>query len=153
MATRAQQIVNTSNKQTIEFITTAKASGGALLEMISTWYANSPKPRAHYHPVQKEFFIILEGELTVTLNDKTTVFKQNETFEIEKGNVHAMWNASDKIAKALWKVQPALNTENLLKSGARLSEIKNPITKIFKTLLLLIKYRKEFRIGKARTHP
>jgi len=150
MANKAQQVTNISNKQTIEFITTANNSNGMLLEMISTWQPGTVKPPIHYHPFQKEYFTVLDGELTVNIAGTVRTYKANESFEIEKAVVHSMWNASGSSTKAVWKVMPALQTEYLLESGAQLSQNKNPFTKVLKTLLLLIRYRKEFRIATGK---
>jgi len=146
MANKGQQVTNISNKQTIEFIITANSSNGMLLEMISTWQPGAVKPPLHYHPFQKEYFTVLEGELTVNISGNIQTYKANESFEIEKGIAHGMWNASGNCTKAVWKVIPGLQTEYLLEKGAQLSQYKNPLIKIIKTILLLIRYRKEFRI-------
>lgn len=140
------QVTNVSNKQTIEFITTANDSNGRLLEMVSTWHPGNIKPPVHYHPNQREYFKVLEGELTANIAGNIQTFKASEGFEIEKGVVHSMWNASGNTTKAEWKVMPALQTEYLLEDGATLSQEKNAVIRILKTLSLLIKYRKEFRV-------
>ena len=148
MATRGQTLVNTRSKQIIEFLTTANDSNGDLLEMVSAWQPNAPEPPEHYHPFQKEYFKVYEGELTVKQNGEITVYKESEMFEIDKGVVHAVWNASDKTAKVYWKVKPALKTENMLEVRAKLSQSGILATNIFSRLLLTIKYRKELRVGK-----
>jgi quercetin dioxygenase-like cupin family protein len=125
MANEGQQVTNISNKQTIEFITTANSSKGMLLEMISTWQAGAGKPPVHYHPFQKEYFKVLEGELTVNISGNIQTYKTNESFEIEKGVAHSMWNASGNCTKAVWKVIPALQTEYLLEKGAQLLNTKS----------------------------
>lgn len=146
MVSKGTQVTNVSNKQTIEFITTAKDSNGALLEMLSTWQPGAGKPPVHYHPVQKEYFQVIEGELTANIGGNIRTFNAGESFEIEPRVVHSMWNASGNNTKAEWKVMPALQTEDLLADGAALSQNKNTVVRIFKTIALLVKYRKEFRI-------
>ncbi len=145
MATRGQTLVNTRSKLTIEFLTTANDSNGNLLEMVSAWQPHSPEPPEHYHPFQKEYFKVYEGELTVRQNGEITIYRASEMFEINKGVVHAVWNASGKTAKVYWKVKPALKTENMLEVS---SQKRTLVANIFSRLLLRIKYRKELRIGK-----
>ncbi len=149
MATKGQTLINTCSKQVIEFLTTANDSDGNLLEMVSAWQPNAPEPPEHYHPFQKEYFKVYEGELTVKLNGEITIYRESEMFEIDKGMGHAVWNASNKTAKVYWKVKPALKTENMLEIRAKLSQDKASVAKIFRRLLLAIKYRKELRTGKG----
>jgi quercetin dioxygenase-like cupin family protein len=148
MATKGQTLVNTRSRQTIEFLTTANDSNGRLLEMVAAWQPHSPEPPEHFHPFQKEYFKVYEGELMVKQNGEITVYRESEMFEINKGVVHAVWNASGKTAKVYWKVKPALKTENMLEMRATLSQKRTLLTNIFSRLLLKIKYRKELRIGK-----
>jgi quercetin dioxygenase-like cupin family protein len=148
MATKGQTLVNTHSRQTIEFLTTANDSNGKLLEMVASWQPNAPEPHEHFHPFQKEYFKVYEGELTVRQNGDITVYRESEMFEINKGVVHAVWNASGKTTKVYWKVKPALRTENMLEMRARISQSRILIANIFSKLLLKIKYRKELRIGK-----
>jgi quercetin dioxygenase-like cupin family protein len=148
MATKGQTLVNTRSRQTIEFLTTANDSNGRLLEMVAAWQPHSPEPAEHYHPFQKEYFKVYEGELTVKQNGEITVYRESEMFEINKGVVHAVWNASGKTVKVYWKVKPALKTENMLEMRATLSQKRTLLTNIFSRLLLKMKYRKELRIGK-----
>ena len=149
MAIKGQTLVNTRSKQVIEFLTTSNDSNGNLLEMVSSWQPNAPEPPEHYHPFQKEYFKVYEGELTVRQNGETTIYRASEMFEIDKGIAHAVWNASGKTAKVYWKVKPALRTENMLEIRAKLSQKGMFVTKLLTRLLLPIKYRKELRIGKG----
>lgn len=150
MAKNGQVVVNELNKQTIEFVTTASDSHGVILEMIACWLPCSPKPPAHYHPLQTEYFKVIEGELTVQLDRKEVVYKKDASFIIQKNSVHAMWNNSNAITRVKWQVKPAMKTEYLLEHAARLGKYKNKFTRIVKTVVLLVTFRKEFRIGRMR---
>lgn len=52
----------------------------------------------HMHPTQVEKFKVLEGELTVKRDGKTTVLRKGESSEIPAGMWHDWWNAADRDA-------------------------------------------------------
>lgn len=116
MAYPNKKIHNPKTGQTILFIKTARETDGTLLEMISTFQPHSREPVAHYHPIQKEEFIVLEGELTVRINREVNVFKAGDKLTIAPEVVHSMWNNSDQPAIVKWNVRPALETEYLLET-------------------------------------
>lgn len=152
MAYKGKRITNPVNRQTIEFVTTAKESSGQQLEMISTWEPVSFKPAPHYHPYQDEVFQVLEGELTLLLNGRTWQLCEGDSVHIPANAVHGMWNASAENVVARWKVFPALNTEHLLETGMGLAADgktgKAGIPDILQVSLLAMKFKKEFRLRK-----
>jgi quercetin dioxygenase-like cupin family protein len=151
MAYRGKVIYNPVNKQAIEFITTAKDSRGAVLEMISTWEPASLKPAPHYHPLQQEYFVVLEGEMTVSLNGKERVLHQGDSIEIPPKAVHAMWNHSGSIAKMRWQIMPALDTEYLLETGMGLAAdgkiSKSGTPGLLQGSLIATRYNREYRLA------
>jgi quercetin dioxygenase-like cupin family protein len=116
MAYPNKKIHNPKTGQTILFIKTARETDGTLLEMISTFQPHSKEPAPHYHPVQKEEFTVLEGELTVRINRKVNVFKSGDKLIIAPEVAHSMWNNSDHPTLVKWNVRPALETEYLLET-------------------------------------
>lgn len=152
MAYKGKRITNPYNKQTIEFLRTAKDSAGLELEMKSTWEPFSMKPAPHFHPHQDEVFTVLEGELSLQLNGKTVLLFPGESIQIPAKAIHSMWNNSAAKTVVNWKVFPAYNTEYLLETGVGLAMDgkinKNGMPGILQVALLGEKYRKEFRLGK-----
>lgn len=150
MAYKGKRISNPVNRQTIEFVTTAKDSNGEMLEMISTWQPHSPRPVEHYHPHQEELFTVLEGELTVKVSGRQYTLTKGETIKMSASTVHAMWNDSATPAVANWKVFPAGRTEHLLETGMEMAAEgkinSNRLSGIVRGLLLARKYRSEFRL-------
>lgn len=152
MAHSGKMLHNMKTGQTLEFVTTAEDSGGALLEMISTYAPHSTHPPAHYHPFQYEHFTVLEGELTVRLNGKTIILKPGYSIGVPKDAVHSMWNASDQPTVVRWKVTPALETEYFLEALMNLSnegrtdDTGKPALK--DTAQLMQRYSQEFRLAK-----
>lgn len=122
-----------------------------MLEMISTWGPYSSKPAPHSHPLQEEHFKVVEGEMHIQLNDRIIVLAKGDFLTIKAGTIHAMWNAAEIPAKACWQVVPALNTEYLIETGFGLAMedkvSKNGLPGLLQSILLLRKYRKEFRLS------
>lgn len=60
----------------------------------------------HLHPALIEQFTVLEGELTVKRNGRTSLLRQGETAVVEPGVWHDWWNAADKDARVRVEVTP-----------------------------------------------
>ena len=60
----------------------------------------------HRHPGIIERFTILEGELTVKRNGKTSILREGETATIEPNVWHDWWNAGDRDARVRVEVTP-----------------------------------------------
>jgi mannose-6-phosphate isomerase-like protein (cupin superfamily) len=90
--------------------------GPAALVLESAWTTGGPPPPAHWHPHQREEFEILEGELTVQRDDAApTVLTAGQRLVVEPRQVHRMWNASDRIVRASWRIEPARRTLEMLR--------------------------------------
>ncbi|MEJ0106777.1 MAG: cupin domain-containing protein [Bacteroidota bacterium] len=116
MAYKNKELINPLTGQDILFLQTAKDTNGEYLEMETTYHSNSTEPPLHYHPSQSEDFNVLSGELTVKINGEKRILKQGDTLHINPNESHAMWNTSGNKAVVHWKVQPAMNTENLFET-------------------------------------
>lgn len=151
MAFKNKIIKNSITGQDIKFILTGHDTDGQLLEMEATYNSFSKEPAAHYHPFQVEDFIILSGQLTVRIDKQVKILKQGDTLHIPKNKVHAMWNNSNEKTVVNWKVQPAMNTENLLETASGLANDgktnANGIPNIFQVALMSIKYSAVFRLA------
>jgi quercetin dioxygenase-like cupin family protein len=124
MAYKGKSIDNKKTGQQISFIQTSDDTGGELLEMESLFQAHSTEPVPHYHPLQEEYFTVLEGEITVRTNGQLYVLKQNDKLHIKKGQIHSMWNHSSQKARVNWKVVPASDTEYFLENGIGIANKK-----------------------------
>ncbi len=116
MAYKNKIIVNPKTKNEIKFLQTNKDTGGKLLEMESTYYSHSKEPPAHYHPYQQEDFTVISGTLSIRINGEIKTLNQGEKLNIPPNVAHSMWNNSANKTVVNWKVQPALNTENMLET-------------------------------------
>jgi len=88
------------------------------LELEAEWTPGSTEPIPHFHPNQDEHFEVLEGELTVVVDDEQRVLATGEVLDVPRGAVHKMWNAADANARATWRVTPALKTEEMFRTIA-----------------------------------
>jgi quercetin dioxygenase-like cupin family protein len=92
-----------------------------LLRMRATYPPRSAEPPLHAHPRQRERFEVVAGELIVVVGRLRRVLRAGERLTIEPGAVHAVWNAGDEPAVLHWEMSPALETEELFASLARLA--------------------------------
>ena len=121
MAYKNKIIYNPKTGQQIKFVQTAKTTRGELLEMITTYQALSTGPVEHYHPVQREVFTMLEGQLNVKINGLEQVLKAGDVLHVPANARHAMWNNGTTKAVVNWKVTPALDTEYFLETSMGLA--------------------------------
>jgi quercetin dioxygenase-like cupin family protein len=116
MAFKNKIILNPKTRNEIKFLQTSKDSDGKILEMESTYFANSKEPPPHYHPYQEEDFTILSGGISMRINGRINILKQGESIHIPANTVHSMWNNSDNKTIVNWKVRPAMETEFMLET-------------------------------------
>jgi quercetin dioxygenase-like cupin family protein len=152
MAFKGKEIKNPVSGQTIRFINTSVDTDGSLLEMESIFAPHSKEPVPHYHPYQKEMFTVLEGKIRIRLKGKERELKQGEVLHMKPNMIHSMWNPFDTPARVHWAVQPAFGTEYFLETGMGLASDgkvgKNGMPKLLQTVLLLDRFKREFRLGK-----
>lgn len=151
MAFKNKQISNPKTGQDIKFLQTAKDTDGKLLEMEATYNSHSKEPAAHYHPFQVEDFTVLSGQLTVRMDEHLKVLKQGDTLHIPINKVHSMWNDTDEKTIVNWKVQPAMDTDNLLETATGLAidgkTNNDGMPNILQVALMANKYSDVFRLA------
>lgn len=99
-----------SPKQTLTVIKASADTGGALLEVETTWTDGGDLPPAHFHPSQDEHFKVLEGQLRAFVVDGERLLGPGDELHIARGAVHAM-TATEGGTRAIWQTRPALRTE------------------------------------------
>ena len=152
MAYKNKIITNSVTGQDFKFLQTSEDTGGALLEMESTYHSQSKEPPPHYHPYQEEDFTVIEGELTVRIDGKLRKLTAGDSLHIRKNQVHCMWNASDRKTTVNWQTRPALDTEYLLETITGLARDgktnKDGRPNILQVALMTSKYSDSFRLAK-----
>lgn len=141
------EIINSITGQRIILI---ESGSPDLLKMESIYPPFSNEPPLHFHPNQQEHIEVLEGELTVRYIDGIKIYRQGTDFIISAGTAHAMWNSGYPSTRISWRVEPALETENLLRTICRLANSGQTKKDGSPTFLLLVyllqKYQKCFRL-------
>ncbi len=152
MAFKNKQISNPKTRQDIKFLQTAKDTDGKMLEMEATYNSHSKEPAAHYHPFQVEDFTVLSGQLTVRMDGQLKILIQGDTLHIPINKVHSMWNDTDGKTIVNWKVQPAMDTDNLLETATGLAidgkTNDDGMPNILQVALMANKYSDVFRLSK-----
>jgi len=136
MARRGLTLTDPTTGQTITFRQTAADTGGALLELETTYDPTGGKPPMHRHPTQDERFEVLEGELHVRLARKRRTLRAGERLDVPAGTSHAMHGA----ARVRWEVRPALETESFLEA------VCDPHALPLARLAAAWRHRAEFRL-------
>jgi quercetin dioxygenase-like cupin family protein len=133
----ATDSIKLSDAQTLRVV----ASSPEALELESSWTTGGRRPPTHWHPRQHELFEVLAGRLTVELDGKPPqILRPGETVDVPPRTSHRMWNAGPEPARALWRVSPALRTEEMFRFIDRgMSPIRG--------VQLLWTFRHEFRLG------
>lgn len=112
------------------------------LDVESTWAAGGSAPPTHWHPRQHERFEVLDGELRVEMGDEPPrVLRAGDVLDVPARTAHRMWNAGSAPVRAIWRVTPALRTEEMFRYIDRgMSPLRG--------LRMLWLFRNEFRLGK-----
>lgn len=137
MARRGLTLTDPTSGQKITFLQTAADTGGALLEMETTYVDRGGKPPMHRHPAQAERFEVLDGELRVRLGRKRRTLRAGDVLEVPARTAHAMHGS----ARARWEVRPALETERFLEA------VCDPHASGGSRLATAWRHRAEFRLS------
>lgn len=70
----------------------------------------------HFHPALVEQFTVLEGELTVKRDGRTSILRQGEMAVVEPGVWHDWWNASDRDARVRIEITPGERFVHLIET-------------------------------------
>lgn len=105
----------TATGETITFLEdTRKTNGERLLLAVSLPEAGKG-PGLHVHHQQTESFEVVTGVLGVQRGDERLELKAGEHTVIPAGTVHDWWNAGEEPVHLRAVVEPALNTEWMLR--------------------------------------
>jgi quercetin dioxygenase-like cupin family protein len=92
-----------------ESLTVVESSAERLVVDV-TYAPGGSAPPTHYHPSQDEHFEVRSGVLGVKLGREKRELRAGDVLEIPRGTPHAMWNAGDAPATAVWTTSPAGRT-------------------------------------------
>lgn len=152
MAYQGKVVENKFVGQKLSFIRTSTDTNGELLEIESTYLTKSKEPPAHYHPVQEEWFEVLEGELSIRLDGRILKLSMGDKIHIPKNQVHSMWNNSANKTVVNWITKPALRTEHFFENAYGLAQDgkvnKTGMPNLFQKIIFGNEFSKEFRLSK-----
>ena len=109
-------IENPVTGERIEFLRTARQTGGELVEIEVTVQPNGFVAAAHVHPKQDERFEILEGEIEFKLAKETVTARPGDVVLVAAGTPHKFRNTGDTPARFRTEVRPALQFERLIET-------------------------------------
>jgi quercetin dioxygenase-like cupin family protein len=118
------------------------------LEVEVTYLPGGRAPVAHLHPEQDETFEILDGTLTARIDGEERTFAAGDAFEVPRGTVHQMWNATEQPVRAIWRTSPALDTLAWFRGLDALTRAGR--TGMLDVAPLLARHRREFRLAGPR---
>lgn len=116
-------IENPKSGHRYKLLMTGENTNGERLEMEVSYPADSSEPPGHFHPFQTEYFRILNGEISVRMEDEVRVYHAGESFIVPPKVIHSMWNSSDEETLVHWTVTPALKTAQLFETLATLARL------------------------------
>ncbi len=98
----------------------------------------------HLHPGLIERFTVLEGELTVRLDGRTSRLHEGESAEIRPGQWHDWWNGSDRDARVIVEVEPGARFAHMLETMFGLAQLGHVDDKGMPNLLQMSLVGREF---------
>jgi mannose-6-phosphate isomerase-like protein (cupin superfamily) len=87
-------IINPVVKDEVTFVQTAAATSGRITTLQVTLMPGGGTPM-HYHRNFSETFVVVSGELTITLKNRTLVLSAGQKLTVEKGVAHRFSNNSE----------------------------------------------------------
>lgn len=128
---------------------TVRESSAARFEVEATYAPHGSRPPKHVHPHHDEYFAVLVGSIRVGFTKGEQDFATGESFEIQRGTVHHMWNASDEPCSMLWLSTPADRVESFFTAMDRLH--RSGRAGLVNLSGVLIEYRDVMRPASAST--
>lgn len=152
MSKPIKSIRNNITGHEFKFLRTAQDNGEEILEMEVTYPINSKRPPMHYHPLQREHFQILSGEMTVMIDGRIRTLKPGDDLDVKPNQRHAMWNDGERPTVMRWTVTPALHTEQFFDTLALLANTgqtdKDGTPNLLQASRTMLHFSKEFRLSK-----
>jgi quercetin dioxygenase-like cupin family protein len=98
----------------------------------------------HRHPALVERFTVLDGELTLKLDGRTSILREGESAVIEAGAWHDWWNASDRDARVRVEITPGERFALMIETMFGLARLGNTNAKGMPDPLQLALTAREF---------
>ncbi len=154
MAKRGDIITDKSTGDIVEFLETARETGGSYTRIRFTIRPGGFRPVEHLHPSFDESFKVISGNLTVKLDGKISKILEGDEVSLPKGIPHSHYNdeKSDLIMEQTFS--PALDVEIFLENLFGLScdgRVKNGEPELLQVLVWLKKLKAKTYLAKLPT--
>lgn len=132
------------------FHKTSADTKGDYLEMEVSYPPRSSQPPYHYHPYQEEHFEVIKGKFHTKIEDVEHTYGTGAQFVVPKNIPHWMYNASDEEGCLLWRVRPAMKTQEFfetmwgLEADGKTDAHGTP--NLLQLVVILHEYSNEFRV-------
>jgi quercetin dioxygenase-like cupin family protein len=117
-------------------------AGRAVLEM--TALVGARVVGEHLHPAIVEKFTVIEGDLTVKRNGRTSTLREGETAVAEAGVWHDWWNAGDRDARVRVEITPGERFLHMIETFFGLARLGHTDSKGMPHLLQIALTAREF---------
>ncbi len=117
----AIHILKMPDGSSFEVIESRADSGGARMEFEITMAPDAMRPPRHTHPDQQESWTVVDGELSVQVEDDWRVLGPGETLTIPPDTVHTLKNRSRETVRFRDVHVPALDFQEYIEDLDRLS--------------------------------
>ena len=146
----ALRLTNPVTGMTLWILRSAGQTGGELLEMEAGYPAGSAAPPLHFHPLQEEQFVLLEGRMRAEVDSVGRDLVAGDSLVVPAGALHAMWNPGPEPARVSWQVRPALRTQSFFETvfalAARGQVNADGVPGLLDLALLMPHFRDEIRV-------
>ena len=108
-------------------------------------------PSRHTHPLQEELFTILSGTMRFWLGWRIVLAKPGDTVTVPRGVAHWFGNAGPSESRARVEVRPALQTQQLFETAAKVEFGEHPsileqVRQLPNVARMLLKFRREVAV-------
>jgi quercetin dioxygenase-like cupin family protein len=123
-------------------VESAADSGGERIEFEITMAPDAMGPPKHFHPRQKEGWKVLEGELSVFVDDQWRTLAAGESLSIPPNTVHTLRNRSSGLVRFRDVHEPALDFQEYIEelhaeaAAGRITSRMTPSTLIHGAMIL-----------------
>jgi quercetin dioxygenase-like cupin family protein len=97
-------------------VESAAESGGERVEFEITMAPGALSPPKHFHPTQEESWKVLEGDLSVFVDDSWRTLSEGEALSIPARTVHTLRNESDDVVRFRDVHVPALDFQDYIEA-------------------------------------
>lgn len=133
--------------EAVTIVKDASATKGEYVEFVVTLPAGAPGPPPHIHPLQEEYFEVLEGKLGLMVNGRKIVLGSGESYELPRNTIHTFYNGGETSFKIRTIFRPALHMDWLsAEMIASANRNNSKFRSLLETAYILSKAKGEYKL-------